>query len=271
MHGKLFLDDNNIVDVVDSSKWLLKGNISPQQEGMLTKLQDRNLYFGGLQVRCPHCNNGPKNVEHLATFCGRMLEFDYKKRHDEVVRCLHFMFTKRYGLNGKKKLKNYKVQKVVGDEKVKIKSDMAILTELRLEHYKPDLMIHDIRKKEITLVEVGITNKNILDKTELEKAHKYAILANELKCIHPGTQVTTIPVVMTWDGLVTRHFKRYMKQLQVTSKLQAYIQSVVLKKTCESILVDCRDGLRTDWLDEEASELMGQLEVDLTGHEDGNL
>ena len=77
-----------------SSMWLMKGNISPQQEDMLTKLQDRNLHFGGTSKRCPHCSRGSKSVEHLATHCGGMLELYYKKRHDEVVRCIHFMYAK---------------------------------------------------------------------------------------------------------------------------------------------------------------------------------
>src|SRR5699024_10997135 len=63
-------------------------------------------------------------------------------------------------------------------------------------HNKPDLMIRDLRTKGITLIEVGITNKNILATTELTKSRKYELLANELKCIHPGTKVTIIPVVM---------------------------------------------------------------------------
>jgi len=267
MHGLLFTDDDEIFDRKRSSMWLSKGNISPQQEGMLCKLQDRNLYFGGSSVKCPHCRLAPKSVEHLATHCGRMLNFDYRKRHDEVVRFLHFQFTKKYGLNKSKKLKNYKVQNVLSNERVKIKSDVPILTELRMDHYKPDLMVHDLRTKEITLVEVGITNKNILATTELTKSRKYELLANELKCIYPGTKVTIIPVVMTWDGLVTKHFARYLQQLQVNNKLLAYMQTVVLKKTCESILIDCREGQRSDWLEEEVSNQMDLLEANPTGPE----
>ena len=137
-------------------------------------------------------------------------------------------------------------------------------TDLRIDHSKPDLMIHDLRKKEITLIEVGITNKDILTKVEQEKTLKYQLLANELKCLYPGATVTIIPVVMTWDGLVTRHFKHYMKQLDVKKRLLAYIQTVVLKKTCESIIATCRDP-RNDWLEEEASDLMAQLEVSQVG------
>ena len=96
---------------------------------------------------------------------------------------------------------------------------------------------------------------------------KYQLLANELKCLYPGTTVTIIPVVMTWDGLVTRYFKHYMKQLEVEQRLLAYIQTVVLKKTCESILATCHDP-RNDWLEEEASDLMAQLEIGPAGTEE---
>ena len=90
---------------------------------------------------------------------------------------------------------------------MKIKSDIPILTDLRLDHNKPDLMIHDLKTKEITLVEVGITNKDILKTTEVTKLRKYEMLANKLESMHPGTKVTIIPVVLTWDGLVTKYFK----------------------------------------------------------------
>ena len=91
-HKILFSNEDNIIDVKQSSMWLSKGNISPQQEGMLTKLQDRNLYFGGLPNKCPNCRKGSRSVQHLSTHCEGMLSYDYKNRHDEVVRCLHFQF-----------------------------------------------------------------------------------------------------------------------------------------------------------------------------------
>ncbi|KAM7281780.1 hypothetical protein ISCGN_005698 [Ixodes scapularis] len=74
---------------------------------------------------------------------------------------------------------------------------------------------------------------------------------------------------MTWDGLLTRHFKGYMKQLEVTDRLLAYMQSVVLKQTCESILEDCRRIQRRDWLEDEVDEMMAQLETQPAGPEQG--
>ncbi|MDE5978285.1 MAG: reverse transcriptase family protein [Turicibacter sp.] len=238
MHSIVFDNSEGHVDTKASSLWLRKGNISAKEEGMLCKLQDRNIFFHNKS--CPHCHQGKMSVEHLATNCGRMLNFDYKKRHDDVVRCLHFMFAKKFGLNERKRLKAYKVEKVISNERVRIKSDMPIITDNRIEHNKPDLMVHDLKTNEILLIEVGITNKRILPTTEVTKARKYEFLANELKLMHRGAKVTIVPVVLTWDGLVTRHFKRYMSQLGVSERIQAYIQGQTLKRTCESILVDAR-------------------------------
>ena len=200
------------------------------------------------------------SVEHLATSCGRLLSFDYKRRHNEIVRCIHFMVAKKYGLSKNRRLKNYKVENVISNERVRIKSDVPIITDNRIEHNKPDLMVHDLKTKQITLIEVGVTNKRIIPTTEVTKGRKYEFLAWELKLMYPGTNVTLIPVVITWDGLVTKHFKRYMQQLGVNEKLQGYIQTQTLKRTCESILIDFKKNNQNHPLDyEEMGRLFDQL------------
>lgn len=257
MHGILFENEENRIDVKQSSLWLKKGNISPQEEGMLCKLQDRNIFYENRM--CPHCHQKRMSVDHLATSCGRMLNFDYKKRHNDIVRCIHFMFAKKYGLSKNKRLKNYKVENVVSNERVRIKSDLPILTENRIEHNKPDLLIHDLKTKEITIIEVGVTNKRDVSTVEVTKGRKYEFLAGELKMMFPGSKVTLIPVVLTWDGLVTRHHKRYMTQLGISDKLQAYIQAQTLKRTCESILVDARNNLGQPIDNEELERMFDEL------------
>lgn len=237
MHGILFKDEENVLDIKESSLWLLKGNISPQQEGMYTKIQDRNIFFDG--KKCPHCNQGPKSVDHLATSCGRMLNYDYKKRHNDIVRCIHFMYVKKYGLHPGKRIKNYKVENTIYNDRVRIKSDTTIITENRIENNKPDLMIHDLKTNKITLVEVGVTNKRIVSTTEVTKSRKYELLASELKLMYKA-DVTVVPIVITWDGLVTNFFKSHARRLDLSDKIIAYIQTEVLKRTAESIMIDYR-------------------------------
>ena len=70
---------------------------------------------------------------------------------------------------------------VISNDRVRIKSDIPILTENRIENNKPDLMFHDLKSNEITIIEVGITNKRILPAVETTKGRKYENLAGDLK------------------------------------------------------------------------------------------
>ncbi|TBU06805.1 hypothetical protein CWI39_0421p0020 [Hamiltosporidium magnivora] len=67
---------------------------------------------------------------------------------------------------------------------------------------------------------------------------KYLYADVEYKC-----SVEIIPYVMTWDGIVTKYLKSHLKRLEIPMNVEAYIQSIVLKKTVETISFDLRRGL----------------------------
>ena len=48
---------------------------------------------------------------------------------------------------------------------------------------------------------------------------------------------------MTWDGVVTRHHKRYVKELKIYTTLEAYIQWIVIKKTLETISLETKRSI----------------------------
>ncbi|MGL4850268.1 MAG: hypothetical protein ACRC28_15365, partial [Clostridium sp.] len=81
-----------------------------------------------------------------------------------------------------------------------------------------------------------------------------------------------IPYVMTWDGVVTKYHRRYIKDLGIQPALEAYIQSVVLKKTLESISLDHRRGYGMKEVNEDETEvaveiLAGTMEADDLGRD----
>ncbi|KAF9761184.1 hypothetical protein NGRA_2805 [Nosema granulosis] len=95
-HSKLSRgQEHEIANVKASSTWPQKGNNQARSEGNYCFLQDRNVLFGQ-EGQCPHCRKHRKTVDHLATKCDRMLEHDYMRRHNEVVRCLHLLMAKKY-------------------------------------------------------------------------------------------------------------------------------------------------------------------------------
>ncbi|TBU11534.1 hypothetical protein CWI38_1152p0010, partial [Hamiltosporidium tvaerminnensis] len=100
------------------------------------------------------------------------------------------------------------------------------------------------KKNKITLIEEGITSQDSL---------QIDLLANELGLIY-RCSVEIIPYVMTWDGIVTKYHKSHLKRLEIPMNVEAYIQSIVLKKTVETISFDRRRGLESGLNAEESWE-----------------
>ncbi|KAF7684174.1 hypothetical protein TCON_0635 [Astathelohania contejeani] len=46
-----------------------------------------------------------------------------------------------------------------------------------------------------------------------------------------------------WDGVVTKYHRNYLKELNITPTIEAYIQSTVLKKTLETISLEYRRNI----------------------------
>ena len=55
---------------------------------------------------------------------------------------------------------------VVANKNIGIRVDTRIRTDIKIRHNRPDLFIHDKKRKKITLIEVGITNLNLLTQVE---------------------------------------------------------------------------------------------------------
>jgi len=257
-HERLFrVCDHELADVKDSSIWLTKGNMKPRDEGAYCFLQDRNIFFGE-RVQCPHCRASMKTVDHLATKCDRMLGHDYTRRHNEVLKCIHLTLCNKYGLKSSRKLRSHSVQEVVANENVEIRVDTRIKTDIKIQHNRPDLFVYDKKRKEITLIEVGITNLDLLTQVENEKTRKYDLIANEVALSYK-CKVKIIPYVMTWEGLVTKYHKKHRNEIGISLKTEAYIQSLVLKKTFESISFDRRRGIEEEDGHNQVDELVSKI------------
>ena len=126
------------------------------------------------------------------------------------------------------------------------------------------LVVYDKKRKEITLIEIGITNLDLLTQVENEKSRKYDLIANELALTYK-CKVKIVPFVMTWDGLVTKYHKKHSSEIGIIPKVEAYIQFLVLKKTLESLSFERRRGIEEEDGHEEIATLASKmLEVTTT-------
>ncbi|TBU07292.1 hypothetical protein CWI39_0339p0010 [Hamiltosporidium magnivora] len=163
-----------------------------------------------------------------------MLGHDYTRRHNEVVRCLHLILLNRYKFNYSKQIRSHSVQEILDNKYAVIRVDIRIKTDFKIRNNRPDIFILDKKKNKITDIEIGITSQDSLQIVETEKLRKYNLLANDLGLIYKfGVEI--IPYEMAWDGIVTKYHKSHLKSLEIPMNVEAYIQSLVLRNTAETV------------------------------------
>ena len=64
------------ISMPDSSLWLMKSKISPQEESSLALLQDRNLFWLN-KKQCHLCPDKKRTVDYVATKCHIRVSVDY--------------------------------------------------------------------------------------------------------------------------------------------------------------------------------------------------
>ena len=75
----------------------------------------------------------------------------------------------KYGFENAKRLRTHSVQEIIENENAEIRVDTRIVTDIKIQNNRPDIFIHDKKRKEIILIEVGITNQDLLPVVENEK------------------------------------------------------------------------------------------------------
>lgn len=63
----------------------------------MLNLQDRNIFMGEVKT-CKHYRGAQGTVDHLATKCDRILPYEYTRRHNKVVRCIHLLMCNKFGI-----------------------------------------------------------------------------------------------------------------------------------------------------------------------------
>ena len=72
-------------------------------------------------------------------------------------------------------------------------------------------------------------------------------------------KVKIIPFVMRWYEMVTKYHKKHSKEIDLQPKVEADIQTVVLKKTLESISFERSRGVEENDTHEEIDNLVDRI------------
>ncbi|XP_066902984.1 uncharacterized protein [Halyomorpha halys] len=147
--------------------------------------------------KCRSCSVTLESIQHITGGCGVLAGTEYLQRHKNVAKILHQALAVKFNLiEDKSPYYKYHPNRLYWDE--------SIITDHTVRHNKPDILLIDLRKKKVELIDIGIPNENNISSNEGEKLRNYRELAIELKEIYKLEDVTTTPFIISTNGLIPK-------------------------------------------------------------------
>ena len=97
---------------------------------------------------------------HITSECEKLAQGEYKRRHDNVARIIHWELCAKYGID---RAKNWYEQKPIGvmeNDKAKILWDFMIQCDKMIEHRKPDIVLVDKVQQKCLIIDVACPGDN---------------------------------------------------------------------------------------------------------------
>ena len=100
---------------------------------------------------------------------------EYKHRHDNVARMIHWNIAHSYGLDVSSKWYEHKPEGVIENDHVKLLWDFNIQTSTYIQARRPDVVVVDREKKTCNIIDIAVpVDAGIVEK-EKEKVEKYQL------------------------------------------------------------------------------------------------
>ena len=141
------------------------------------------------------CRDKNETVSHIVSGCSKLAHKEYKKRHDNVAKTIHWDLAGKCGFHRNDKRYNHVPDSVLENKNYKIPWDFSIWTEHNIEARGSDLVLADKSKKSCHIIDVAIPEDSGAKEKEAKKVEKYQNLARELSRMWEG-KTKVVPIVL---------------------------------------------------------------------------
>ena len=155
--------------------------IAAQDQALRTNYIKATIDKSQIDAKCRMCRDKNETVNHIVSGCSKLAQKEYKKRHDNVARAIHWDLSGKCGFHRNDKWYNHVPESVQENENYKLLWNFSIRTDHNIEARRPDLVLVDKSKKSCHIIDVAIPEDSGAKEKEAEKVEKYQNLARELR------------------------------------------------------------------------------------------
>ena len=236
MHGQ-FVKDKEGVNWDKSWQWLAKGDLKGYTEALICSAQEQALRTNYTKFHidknadsplCRMCGEKGETISHLVSECGKLAQREYKGRHDNVARYVHWQLCNKGNLERAEKWYEQQPEAVIENENFKLLWDFTIQCDRVIETRRSDIVLVDKKNKEVKIIDIAVPGDSRVKEKELEKIEKYQMLREEIGHVWQINKVTVIPVVIGALGVISDKFERYIEKLDVKIAMEIIQKAALL-------------------------------------------
>ncbi len=234
MYGQFVREMPESIDAKETWKWLRKADLKIQTESLLCAAQEQALRTNYVKHHidksaesplCRMCEEKGETVHHIVSECKKLAQKEYKRRHDNVARMVHWHLCKKYDLERADKWYEHSPDGVVETDEVKLLWDVNIQCDHVIEARRPDIVVVNKGERKCTIIDIAVPGDSRTSDKEKEKVDKYQDLKREIKRIWNMRSVIVVPVIVGALGSVTKKLDEWLEKLDIT------INTAILQKT----------------------------------------
>jgi hypothetical protein len=247
LHGRYFKElEQPEINIQASHAWLKKSNIHPETEGFIFAIQDRVIntrnykkHICGLQSiidKCRICGTEGETIEHIISSCTVLAQSEYKKRHDIFAKIIHMNLAVKFNL-----LKDtqphyiYKPESCLENDNYKLYFDRTVLTDIHIQHNRPDIIILNKQQKQAYLLDIAVPNSNNITQIYNTKINKYLELSVAMRNLWCLEKISILPFIISATGIVPQSLFKNLKILDLENTLVVEIQKGILLYSCHIV------------------------------------
>lgn len=121
------------------------------------------------------CGEKGESVCHLVSECKKLARKEYKRRHDNVARIIHWKLYELHQLERKEKWYEHELDGVVENGEVKPLWDMNSQCDNVVKARRPDIIVVSKKDKKCIIVDIAIPGDSRIHEKEFEKSKNIRI------------------------------------------------------------------------------------------------
>ena len=239
LHGK-YRKEIEGVSTDRTWQWMVGGHIRKETEGLICAAQEQALRVNSIRnaidgqdvsPMCRMCGCTNETVMHVASGCPVLAESKYLSRHDTVGKHIHWLLLKKFEIAASSDWYKHTPETVTesNDGNVVVYWNRPILTDRKVRHNRPDIVVIHKKEKLWQIIDVAIPMDHRVKVKEDNKVETYLDLAAEVRRQYQ-VKTTIVPIVIGALGAIPERLEKSLETLELPDVIGS-LQTAVLIAT----------------------------------------